>query len=812
MGRALLSAFIHDLLDNLATSQTKDFLKQFKYLHRLKAALLSLDALVDEAEEKQFSIGGDAVKRWLNDVQHSLYYLQQLLGEIAAKSLGRKLQLKHEIRRVFLSKKPHPEAKETKVNVHNMIESLEALAKQKDALGLTEGVICKGVRESLQELPPCSLVLDNYFYGNHPKDYFYGREEEEKSILESLLSNRESSGNIKVINIMGTPGAGKTGFADVIYFNHKVREYFEVRAWVNVPYRASVSSVAKKILEAMSQEFIPSNDFDLLRIRLQDFLAGKKFLIVLDDCRIEDDSLLENWNILINSLEVAARGSAIILTANPDEDPLLVPPAKTLHLEFLSQENCWSIFLVHAFGQRDIHKFPELEAVGKEIVNRLGNLPLAAKMVGSLLQDKPHLWQWVQILRSKLLNASEDSLPIPPFLILCYLDLPAELKRCFAYLSLFPKGYQCKPKEVVPLWMAQGFLHQQSKSSGKSMEEIGDEYFGYLIMRSFLQPLGAGVSFIMHNLVHDLAIYIFGESSKHHLSHSTSIEDFPEISLNQQAHLLRTILPIHFPLERAPWQLQTSVLEKAFFNLNPQIFHVLSLSNEILMRKVAKIPSHASLRRVQMSHELQEFTPQSYSGFASTKYTLTSSASEIEEIAHESTTTRLLPPDPASSDAPRIPNLKELSSGLLSSQVEVHVPDTNEEILLQSSLAQVGTSINKQAPVPLVTDALKTATDTKIETSTLEDSDDQRSSFEMLKVSNISQLKRLPPKLQSLKIEGCESIEALPDGFSSEIPTLQELYLINCSSLKSYPYPASLRTLYIHMETELLLLTQPRQQ
>ncbi|KAI4305479.1 hypothetical protein L6164_028844 [Bauhinia variegata] len=153
------------------------------------------------------------------------------------------------------------------------------------------------------------------------------REEEEKSILESLLSNRESSGNIKVINIMGTPGAGKTGFADVIYFNHKVREYFEVRAWVNVPYRASVSSVAKKILEAMSQEFIPSNDFDLLRIRLQDFLAGKKFLIVLDDCRIEDDSLLENWNILINSLEAAARGSAIILTANPDEDPLLVPPA-----------------------------------------------------------------------------------------------------------------------------------------------------------------------------------------------------------------------------------------------------------------------------------------------------------------------------------------------------------------------------------------------------------------------------------------------------------------------------------------------------
>lgn len=1122
MGRALLSAFLHELWDNLLllTSGTKTFMmKPPRYQRKLMAKLLMHDALVDDAEQKQFTGGlvqPLAVKDWLDALQYALYHLEDLLWQWQNTTTTNTKSL--QFFGVF-SKSNKPDA-DMKAQIRDIAEILEDLAKKKDVLGLIERVTW---RESLHGLSSCSVVLDNYFYGNHPKDYFYGRDEEEMSVLGILLSTSE---HIKVINIEGKAGAGKTAFADVIYFNHKVKESFELRAWVTVPYKTSLNVMAKKILETVTEEFVPSNDFHELTKRLQESFASKKFLLVLDDIAIEDAS--ENWNMLIASFEAAAGGSAIILMSNPNDDPLLVPPANhNLHLGLLSTENSWSIFLVHAFGQIDLHKHPELVAVGKAIVNKLGNLPLAAKMIGSLLQDKLYLNEWVEILRSKLLDEGDLNLPIPAFLVLCYLDLPAQLKRCFTYLSLFPKGYEFKQKDVILLWMAQGFLqNSNSKSNDKSMEDIGDEYFGYLIMRSFLQPFGSGVSFTMHNLVHDLASYVFGESYKHHLSYSRSTQDFPESFFDKHRKLLRSILPINLPLERAPSHFRPLELEKIIWQLNPQVFRTLSLShyditnlpasigrlshlcyldlsytalqalpdsvcdllnlqtlmltncssltsfpprmcnlinlhcldvrdsgvqemplkmhkmtglrtltdfiisnkesrfidlaglsnlktltisklenvayavdasnvklkekknlddlmlqwgngedgngngmevlenlephrglkrltieyyggarfpnwlgdpsywalqlvdlrhcgncnslptlgllpvlkdlfiegftkvssigpefygvmtashkpfqyletlqfwdmlewkewnllegiefphlielyiircpklvrnlpkqlpslqkleisgcydlvaplpkvsngcevfvhdsNEILMRSSVKIHSQTSFRRqVVISEEVQEITPQSYSGFPSNKYTIGSSVSEIEEVAHEERmesefTRNRLPPKPVSLGTTRIPKLQELSSGLASQQVQADTPSIKQQKDPQSSVAKADIPVTTQASFLPLTDMPNTTT--KVETSPTQDFDDQRSSFEILKVSSISQLMSLPPKLHSLKIERCESLEVLPGDLLGGLPVLKELYLISCSSLRSFPCPASLTTLYI---------------
>ncbi|KAL1324696.1 putative disease resistance protein At3g14460 [Arachis ipaensis] len=1116
MGRALLSSLLHDLMDNLLylTSQTKHFMmKPHKYQRKLMDKLLILDALVDDAEQKQFTEGSNAqaVKGWLNELLHASYQLEELLMQIMATIKSPHSQGQQFFKVITTTKKPD---KYIKARISESLENLESLVKKKDVLGLTEHATW---RESLQGLPSSSDVLDNYFYGNYPKDYFYGREEEEKSILENLLSASESDEHIKVINIVGKSGEGKTALADVVYFNHKVRESFELRAWITVPYKATATFIAKKILQAVTEEFVAGEDFDILWKRLQESLDGKKFLLVLDDIRIEDE--LHKWSKLIASLESsAAKGSSIILTSSPHDDPklLMLPANHDVHVSLLSIDNCWSIFLVHAFGQIDLHQHPELAAVGKEIVNKLGNLPLAAKMIGSLLQDKLHINQWVQILRSELLDAGDVDLPIPSFLVLCYLDLTAQLKRCFAYLSLFPKGYEFKQKEVILLWMAQGFLNDSdSKSNGKSMEDIGDEYFGYLIMRSFLQPFGSGVSFIMHNLVHDLASYAFGESYKHHLSYSRSTEDFPELSFYKHGELSRTILPIYLPLEGAPRWFDSSLLEQIIVKVNPHVFRVLSLShydithlpasigrlsclsyldlshtalqtlpdsicdllslqtlrltnctsltslpkricnlvnlryldvrdsglqemplemhkltslraltdfivskyvprfgdlaglynlktltisklenvvyaknasdaklkekkslhelmlqwsngkhsngnemevleslephkdlkrltveyyngasfpnwlgdksywdlqlvdlrhcencnslptlgmlpflkdlfiegftqvssigaefygvatasqkpfqslerlqfqdmlewkqwsilegiefpclvelyikrcpklvrdlpkqvlslekleifgcyaleaplpkvsdtcqvfvhdsNDIVMRNIAKTHSQPSLRRVKISEEVHEITMQSFSGFPSTKYTVGSSLGEIEEIAHEErmeseSTRSRWPLDSSSSDTLRIPKLKETSPRIISHQVEAKIPNIKQQKDPQSSDTKFDTPITTQAAIKVETSSSK------------EDLDDQRSSFEMLKISTVSQLKSLPTKLHSLKVEGCESLEALPNDLLEGITTLEDLYLISCSSLRSLPSLGSVTTLYI---------------
>ncbi|KAI4323470.1 hypothetical protein L6164_023072 [Bauhinia variegata] len=749
MAKALLSAFLQDLLENLPASQTKHILKKFKCLDQLKDVLLKLNALVDDAEEKQFT-EGDAVKRWLNELQQNYYHLEELLGEITTKSSGPELQLKHDIRRFISSKKPYGEADEMKDSLRRIIENLEHLAKEKDAFGLRELVPQKDEKEQWQELIMLSAELIKS--RNHLKDHFYGREKEKKIILETLLSKGERGGNIRVIKIIGAAGTGKTAFARFIYSNIKVTTFFHIREWVTIPIKSNVCSLLKKTLEAISESehFSPHNDFNLLQTKLKNYLAGKKFLLVVDNCLIEDR--LDNWDKLISSLEEAgAKGSAVILTTRPVEDSVLVPPAQhILPLDFPSTEDCWSIFQAHAFGRWKKSYHDELlkERVGIEIINKLGNQPLAAKMVGILFQDRPHPYKWIDILRSKFLHTKlHADLGIPLFLILCYLDLPGKLRLCLAYMSIFPKGYEFKQKDIIFLWMAQGFLHQ----SGKSMEEVGNEYFSFLLMRSFFQPSPSdGDSCIMHSLVHDLASYAFEESSKHHLTYEPSIEDFLKTFPDENSHLLRTILPL------------------------------------------GQEPRHNNTlrRNVQEPENLQEIIRSSFSSFSFTNESEETTQEAVGEILSASTGSNLPAVDPPSLDTSII-GLDELSGGQLSPQIKkdeplevtFDIPNINiSKNDIQSPFVEVDDPITVQAA-----NTPDTAPHSEVQASSSEDSDDQLSSVEMFKVTTLSQLKELSPDLKSLKIEGFESLEALPDDLLSEIPTLQELHIVDCSSLKSFP-------------------------
>ena len=84
--------------------------------------------------------------------------------------------------------------------------------------------------------------------------------------------------------------------------------------------------------------------------------------------------------------------------------------------------------------------------------------------------------------------------------------MPSYLKHCFAYCALFPKDYEFKKGKMILLWMAEGLLN------GERMEEVGEKYFKVLISRSFFQPSSEDQStFVMHGLMHDLAIFVSGE-------------------------------------------------------------------------------------------------------------------------------------------------------------------------------------------------------------------------------------------------------------------------------------------------------------
>ncbi|XP_057747295.1 putative disease resistance protein At3g14460 [Arachis stenosperma] len=587
MGRALLSSFLSDLVDNIKriiTSQTKA--STVTPLQMVMSTLLALDAVVDSAEEKQFRGGRSAqvVKKWLNKVQDALYQVDELLLQILTP----------------ISSTPdlHPLPKDFMEQILDTLPNLESLVQQIDILDLTFEPAMKRWMKSSGGLYSTSAVLDKY-----PEYDFFVRNAEVESILDYLLStSTENEQHIKMINIVGLAGVGKTALANVLFSNHKVTDSFEIIAKIFVSNTAT-SLMVKDILQPGFGNFYGDHDLHKLCEILESRCRGKKCLLVLDDIIIEDR--LQDWRKLIASFETgAAEGSAIIHTSIPHRDPMLfkfmVHEIHTVHLDLLSIEDWLSIFMGHASRQRNnVGELPkELSAVGEKIVNKLGALPLAAKMTGSLLQDKLDLNPgWDKILSEflddvNLLSIALDTadgdanLPIPSFLVLCYLDLPAPVKRCFAYLSLFPKSYHFRKEELICQWMAHGFL--KYNESGKSMEDVGDEYFGYLIKRSFLQPaFGYHDTFMMHDHVHYLAIYVSGESYKHHLCYDGRIKDFALESIPKHGRSLRTIMPVHLGFERERSEFDPNLWERVITKLSKHVFQALSLSHY----KITSLPA-----------------------------------------------------------------------------------------------------------------------------------------------------------------------------------------------------------------------------
>ncbi|GKA29832.1 NB-ARC domains-containing protein [Tanacetum coccineum] len=104
----------------------------------------------------------------------------------------------------------------------------------------------------------------------------------------------------------------------------------------------------------------------------------------------------------------------------------------------------------------------------------------------------------------------EDGGDILLALRLSYYDLSVRLKQLLAYCCLIPKDYVFQKDDLILLCMAEGFLH--NSGTNKSMERLGEEYFQELLSRSFFQHVPDDESsFVMHDLMNDLATFVAGE-------------------------------------------------------------------------------------------------------------------------------------------------------------------------------------------------------------------------------------------------------------------------------------------------------------
>ena len=294
-------------------------------------------------------------------------------------------------------------------------------------------------------------------------------------------------------------------------------------------------------------------------------------------------------------------------------------------LNELSSEECWSIFEKHAFKNGSSSKFPILEEIGTQIVQKCKGLPLAAKTLGGLLRFEEDPRKWTEVLTSNIWDLPTENNSIIPALRLSYHYLPPHLKRCFAYCSILPKDYEFKKEELVLLWMAEDLL-QQSEGNGR-MEKIGEQYFDDLVSRSFFQQSSSNQScFVMHDLVNDLAIFISGEfcfkleidrpcvikGRTRHLSYvRTTCDASEKFKVTYKAKGLRTFLGLDLsPFQRNRNRISTMMIDD--FLLTFKCLRVLSFSNYRNMRELPNsIGNLKHLRYLNLSNTSIKWLPDS---------------------------------------------------------------------------------------------------------------------------------------------------------------------------------------------------------
>ncbi|KAL1324649.1 hypothetical protein HN51_034815 [Arachis hypogaea] len=345
---------------------------------------------------------------------------------------------------------------------------------------------------------------------------------ESKTVIQ-LLSEDGSRSN--VVSIIGMGGLGKTTLARKVYNSDEVKAYFNCRAWVyvsndcrvkdlllgilnclmpNPEYECSSKKKGKKKKSKEKPRDLNTLSEDELKQIVQDCLKKKRYLLVLDDLWKAQD-----WDEVQDAFPNNNNGSKILITSRLKEVAIHTSQDPPFYLQLLTDEESWELFSKRVFRGEE---FPfDLEDLGKQIVKSCHGLPLSLVVLAGLLAHKEKSYrEWSKVVGHVNWYLTQDETQVKDIVLkLSYDNLPRRLKPCFLYLGIFPEDYEIPVRQLLELWVAEGFIQQ---SGTRYPEEVAEDYLYELIERSLVQvaqmkSFSGGVKTCrIHDLLRDLCI------------------------------------------------------------------------------------------------------------------------------------------------------------------------------------------------------------------------------------------------------------------------------------------------------------------
>ncbi|CAO2142682.1 unnamed protein product [Urochloa humidicola] len=343
--------------------------------------------------------------------------------------------------------------------------------------------------------------------------------------LVQVLTTDNDMHNIMVVSIVGMGGIGKTTLAQKIYHETAIESHFNMRIWLTITQCFDeIDLLRSAIRHAGGSTPSEEQNMSLLTRTLTDVLSNGRFLVVMDDVWSD-----EAWNHvlctpIINASRNQQQGNRVLITTRlEDQARRMRAYFHQHHVSLLEEVDAWSLLKKqlppspNLVVERD--HLEHVKDVGMKIIRKCGGLPLAIKVMGGLLSTRNQSErEWEAVLNHDAWSRAGLPMELDNRIYLSYEDLSPQLKQCFLYCSLFPKGI-IRQSIIIPMWISEGFIQPQdgSNSYDDRLEAVATEYYWELITRNLIEPTTessiTAYEFTVHDVLRSFAEFMAREES-----------------------------------------------------------------------------------------------------------------------------------------------------------------------------------------------------------------------------------------------------------------------------------------------------------